>query len=74
MVGEEGPELFVPGKSGTIVPNNALGGGGGPVTNNYITNNINALDSKSVQQVFAENRQSLLGTVEYARKETAYGV
>jgi tape measure domain-containing protein len=74
MVGEEGPELFVPGKSGTIVPNNALGGGGGPVTNNYITNNINALDSRSVAQVFAENRQTLLGTVEYARKETSYGV
>ena len=73
MVGEQGPELFVPGKSGTIVPNNALGGGGA-TTNNYITNNINALDSRSVAQVFAENRQTLLGTVEYARKETSYGV
>lgn len=28
MVGERGPELFVPGRSGTIVPNNKLGGGG----------------------------------------------
>jgi len=78
LVGEEGPELFVPGASGNIVPNNRLSGMGGeisaPVTNNYITNNINALDSRSVAQVFAENRQSLLGTVEYARKETAYGV
>jgi hypothetical protein len=27
MVGERGPELFVPGRSGTIVPNNELGGG-----------------------------------------------
>lgn len=27
MVGEEGPELFVPGSSGTIVPNHAMGGG-----------------------------------------------
>ena len=26
VVGERGPELFVPGRSGTIVPNNALGG------------------------------------------------
>lgn len=26
MVGERGPELFVPGRSGTIVPNNKLGG------------------------------------------------
>ena len=28
IVGEEGPELFVPRSSGTIVPNNKLGGGG----------------------------------------------
>jgi tape measure domain-containing protein len=76
MVGEKGPELFVPSSAGSIVPNNALmeGASSGPVTNNYITNNIQALDSKSVAQVFAENRESLLGTVEYARKETAYGV
>jgi hypothetical protein len=74
MVGEQGPELFVPNSAGNIVPNDQLGGSSGPVTNNYITNNIQALDSKSVAQVFAENRESLLGTVEYARKETAYGV
>ena len=29
MVGERGPELFVPGRSGTIVPNDKMGGGGG---------------------------------------------
>ena len=28
IVGERGPELFVPRSSGTIVPNNKLGGGG----------------------------------------------
>ena len=73
MTGEEGPELFVPSTNGKVIPN---GAGGGSVTNNnnYITNNINALDSRSVAQVFAENRQALLGTVEYARKETSYGV
>ena len=27
MVGERGPELFVPGRSGTIVPNDKMGGG-----------------------------------------------
>jgi phage-related minor tail protein len=26
MVGERGPELFVPGRSGSIVPNGAMGG------------------------------------------------
>jgi hypothetical protein len=29
MVGEKGPELFVPGSSGSIVPNGAMSGGGG---------------------------------------------
>ena len=29
IVGEKGPELFVPGSSGNIVPNNKLGGSGG---------------------------------------------
>jgi hypothetical protein len=27
IVGEMGPELFVPGSSGTIIPNNRMGGG-----------------------------------------------
>lgn len=72
MVGEQGPELFVPSTNGNIIPNGA-GGGSAPVTNNYITNNINAMDSRSVAQVFAENSQTLLGTVEFARKQTAYG-
>ena len=35
LVGEKGPELFVPRSSGTIVPNNKLGGGG---TNNVVVN------------------------------------
>jgi len=33
IVGERGPELFVPKVAGTIVPNNAIGGGGDSVTN-----------------------------------------
>ena len=34
LVGENGPELFTPGSSGTVIPNHALGGGGGdqPIT------------------------------------------
>lgn len=38
MVGEKGPELFVPGASGSIVPNNRMSAGsaiGGGVTINY---------------------------------------
>jgi TP901 family phage tail tape measure protein len=35
MVGERGPELFVPGTSGSIVPNHSLLGGGGVTVNVY---------------------------------------
>ena len=33
IVGEKGPELFVPGKTGTVVPNNAMGGIGNITVN-----------------------------------------
>ncbi len=35
IVGERGPELFVPSTAGTIIPNHSLGGG---VTNNIVVN------------------------------------
>ena len=35
VVGEKGPELFVPSVAGTIIPNNSIGGG---VTNNIVVN------------------------------------
>ena len=38
MVGERGPELFVPKQAGTIIPNDKLGGGSSP--NISLTNNI----------------------------------
>lgn len=76
LVGENGPELFVPRSAGTVVPGKEVNLGGGavsaPITNNYITNNISAVDAKSVAQLFAENRKTLLGTVEMARKELPY--
>jgi len=40
IVGERGPELFVPRTAGTIIPNNAIGKGG--TTNNMITVNVDA--------------------------------
>lgn len=36
VVGERGPEMFVPSRSGSIVPNNKLSGGGGVVVNQVI--------------------------------------
>jgi len=81
IVGEKGPEVFIPKTAGTIIPNSGIGGAGvagmgtsGTGGNTYITNNINAVDAKSVAQLFAENRKALFGSVEQARKEVSYGV
>lgn len=38
LVGERGPELFVPKTSGYVVPNHALGSGGSTVVNNVTVN------------------------------------
>ncbi len=61
IVGEEGPELFIPKNSGTVIPNDiteamaggpAFGMGGGQVTYN-----INAVDAPSFQQLVASDPQ-----------------
>ena len=39
VVGERGPELFVPRSAGTIIPNSKIGGGG---TTNIVTVNVDA--------------------------------
>ena len=33
LIGERGPELFVPNTAGRVLPNSALGGNGGPTIN-----------------------------------------
>ena len=80
IVGEQGPELFVPNSAGSIMTNASMNknagagsGMGATVNNTYITNNISAIDSRSVAQMFVENRKSLLGASMMARKETPYG-
>lgn len=50
VVGEKGPELFVPTGSGTIIPNHQMGSGG-----TQVTYNINAIDTASFEQRLARN-------------------
>lgn len=45
VVGEQGPELFVPRTSGTIIPNDKIGGGG-----TMISMNINTPDANSFKR------------------------
>jgi len=65
LVGEAGAELFVPNKTGTIVPNNRLGGGmgsGGMPVN--ITYNIQAFDSRDTLQAITENAPTISAIIE----------
>jgi lambda family phage tail tape measure protein len=61
IVGERGPELFVPNTTGTVVPNNALGGGN-------VTYNINAVDAMSFKQMLAQDPTFLHAVAEQGRR------
>lgn len=50
IVGERGPELFVPSQSGNVVPNNQL-----QARETVVNYNINAIDTRSFQERLAEN-------------------
>ena len=68
IVGEKGPEIVNgPANITSTKDTAAMMGGGGDTHNHYY--NIQAVDAKSVAQLFAENRQILFGNVEQARKE-----
>ncbi|MFI8667156.1 hypothetical protein ACIGGE_12030 [Qipengyuania sp. NPDC077410] len=55
LVGENGPEIFSPGSSGTIIPNHALGGGGQLQVEVIANNNgFGALVRNHAGQVVAE--------------------
>ena len=56
LVGERGPEIFTPKSSGTVTPNNKIGGSGG------VVNNINvSVDAGGMQSDANENRGKELG-------------
>lgn len=62
LVGENGPELFIPNTAGTIVPNNQLGDMMGGQTVNYngpYIANMSAIDTQSATQFLARNKQAV---------------
>jgi lambda family phage tail tape measure protein len=69
MVGERGPELFMPRQSGTIIPNNQINNMGSTtnVTNNY----INAIDVKSFENRLLESSNTIWAGYQYANKQLA---
>ena len=63
VVGENGPELFVPNRSGSIVPDTSMSGNGGGV---IVNQTINV--STGVQQTVRAEIQSLLPQISNAAK------
>lgn len=69
LVGERGPELFVPRVTGTVIPNEKLGKFGGSTTvNNY---NIQAIDVKSFEQRLMGSSRAIWAANQYAQKGLA---
>jgi hypothetical protein len=57
LVGERGPELFIPGGNGTIIPNSNMRGGGG---GSPISINVDARGSNDPAAVRAQVQQGIL--------------
>lgn len=70
LVGEKGPELFIPKSAGTVIPNNKLSSamGGSQTVNNYT---INAIDTKSFEQRLLESPNAIWAANQYANKSLA---
>lgn len=65
IVGERGPELFVPDQAGTVVPNNQLGMGKA-VTVNF---NINTVDARGFNELLVNSRGTIVNLINSAVNE-----
>lgn len=61
IVGEKGPEIYTPGRTGTITPNNQMGG----TTN--VTFRIQALDARGIDQLLVSRKDMIIGMINAAQ-------
>ena len=59
MVGEQGPELFVPETPGRIVPNDDMPVGA-PINATF---NINTIDASGVEDILVAQRGNIIGMI-----------
>ena len=64
VVGEQGPELFMPERPGTIVPADDTAAAMGGNTN--VTFSINAIDASGVEEVLAQQQGNIIGMIRTA--------
>ena len=62
MVGEQGPELFVPEVPGRVVPNDDITAG----SSSNVTFNITTLDASGVEEILTQQRGNIIGMVREA--------
>jgi hypothetical protein len=68
LVGERGPELFVPGAQGNIVPNNAMGGVNVGTINISVENTGEQLSPRAQKQLAGQVKGIVLGTLANERR------
>jgi hypothetical protein len=66
VVGEQGPELFMPDRPGTIVANDDIDTTAG---GSNVTFNINTIDSAGVEDVLTEQQGNIIGMIRSAANE-----
>ena len=71
LVGEQGPEIFMPSGSGTIIPNDQLGmlsGAPSVVYNGPYIANMSAIDTQSAMQFLSKNKQAVWAANQSAQR------
>jgi hypothetical protein len=63
MVGEQGPEMFIPDRPGRISPADEVAGMGAPMNVNFT---IQAIDAQGIEQVLNSQRGNLIGMIREA--------
>ena len=66
MVGEQGPEMFIPDRSGSIVPADEVDDTRGISAPTNVNFTINAIDGASVQEMLLGQRGNIIGMIREA--------
>lgn len=66
VVGEKGPELFMPGTTGRVIPRDDMAAGGGATP---VTFQIQALDSKAGTEFILENKNKIINMINSAQRQ-----
>lgn len=73
IVGENGAELFIPNRTGSIVPN-GTNIGGDTIVNVSYSPQVNALDPRTAATVIAQNASTIVGVVRQAFNRSGQSV